>query len=465
MSTGASTDPTGRATFEPAGKTSLEEEMRSAARWTRRRDIPLAILAWTALAVLALWGISHIAHSLLMLVIAALLAYAIAPAVRLLERFMPRLVAILLVYLVVLGGLSVLLYFVITTTIAQILSLAHYVQQMLTPRPGGSVTPLEEILNRFGISASQLSDLRQQLFNQLENIATSALPIVTGVFEGILDIVIVMVLSIYLLIDGEHVVRWLQRGVPTRQRARTRFFLDTVERVVGGYIRGQLLLSALVGVLVGLGMFILQVPYAVLLGVLAFLLEFIPVLGTLTSGAICVLIALSQGWLTAVLVLAYFIGVHIVEGDVIGPRIVGRAVGLHPVVSLFALLAGAELFGVIGAIFAAPLAGVLQALLVAIWQEWRSLNPEQFEEPPVPLPAPTSFPVKAEATAPGAPTPSMTEGPGEANRASGANGGKPTGRLVESSSGEDREDDRQQTTSIHGSVEVPPAPSASDHLL
>ncbi len=419
--------------------------MRSAARWTRRRDIPLAILAWMALGVLVLWGISHVAHSLLMLVIAALLAYAIAPAVRLLERFMPRLIAILLVYLVVLGGLSVLLYFVITTTIEQILSLAHYVQQMLTPRPGGSVTPLEEILNRFGISSSQLSDLRQQLFNQLENIATSALPIVTGVFEGILDIVIVMVLSIYLLIDGEHAVRWLRRGVPTRQRARTRFFLDTVERVVGGYIRGQLLLSTLVGVLVGLGMFILQVPYAVLLGVLAFLLEFIPVLGTLTSGAICVLIALSQGWLTAVLVLAYFIGVHIVEGDVIGPRIVGRAVGLHPVVSLFALLAGAELFGVIGAIFAAPLAGMLQALLVAVWQEWRSLNPEQFEEPPVPLPAPTSFPVKAESIGVGVSASSMVEKEGaeETSAASGAGAVSAQG----------------------GPREVPPAPSVSDHLL
>nr|BBH93957.1 AI-2E family transporter [Thermogemmatispora argillosa] len=435
--------------------------MRSAARWTRRRDIPLAILAWMALGVLALWGISHIAHSLLMLVIAALLAYAIAPAVRLLERFVPRLVAILLVYLVVLGGLSVLLYFVISTTVEQIVSLAHYVQQMLTPRPGGSVTPLEEILNRFGISASQLSDLRQQLFNQLQNIATSALPIVTGVFEGILDIIIVMVLSIYLLIDGEHAVRWLRRGVPTRQRARTRFFLDTVERVVGGYIRGQLLLSALVGVLVGLGMFILQVPYAVLLGVLAFLLEFVPVLGTLTSGAICVLIALSQGWLTAVLVLAYFIGVHIIEGDVIGPRIVGRAVGLHPVVSLFALLAGAELFGVIGAIFAAPLAGVLQALLVAVWQEWRSLNPEQFEEPPVPLPRPTSFPVR--------PVPAEQSVPTQASlREVGAVGASvpvPAETLADSSREKQGESDHGGVGNGPASAEVPPTLSTSEQPL
>jgi predicted PurR-regulated permease PerM len=377
---------------KPAASSRIEEELRSAARWTRRRDIPLAILGWMALGVLALWGISHIAHSLLMLVIAALLAYAIAPAVRLLERFLPRLPAIVLVYLVFLGGLSVLLYFVITTTVSQIGSLAHFVQQMLTPGPGGKTSPLEEILDRFGISTTQLLDLRQQLFGQLENLATGVLPIVTGVFEGLLDMVIVMVLSIYLLIDGERVVRWLRRGVPWRQRERTRFVLDTIERVVGGYIRGQLLLSGMVGVLVGLGMFILQVPYAVLLGVLAFILEFIPVLGTLTSGVICVLIALSQGWLTALLVLAYFIGVHILEGDVIGPRIVGRAVGLHPVVSLFALLAGAELFGVVGAIFAAPLAGMLQALLVAVWQEWHKLHPEEFREPPVALPTPTSFP-------------------------------------------------------------------------
>ena len=108
-------------------------------------------------------------------------------------------------------------------------------------------------------------------------------------------------------------------------------------------------------------MTLFHVPYAVLLGVMAFVLEFIPVLGTLTSGAICVLIALSQGWLIALGVLIYFILVHIFEGDVVGPRIVGKAVGLHPAVSLVALIAGAELFGVWGAVLAAPLAGLIQA--------------------------------------------------------------------------------------------------------
>jgi predicted PurR-regulated permease PerM len=185
-------------------------------------------------------------------------------------------------------------------------------------------------------------------------------------------------MSIYLLIDGQRVAHWLRTNMPIIERRRINFLLDTLQRIVGGYLRGQLLLSTLVGLLVSIGMTLFHVPYAVLLGVLAFVLEFIPVLGTLVSGAICVLLAFTQGWLIALAVLGYFILVHILEGDLVGPRIVGKAVGLHPVVSLAALVAGAELFGIWGALFASPLAGVLQAILISIWSEWRARHPEQF---------------------------------------------------------------------------------------
>jgi predicted PurR-regulated permease PerM len=102
------------------------------------------------------------------------------------------------------------------------------------------------------------------------------------------------------------------------------------------------------------------------------------VLGTLLSGAICVLLALTEGWVKAVIVLVYFVVVHVIEGDVVGPRIVGKSIGLHPVVSLAALLAGAELYGIGGALFASPVAGVLQAFLIAIWLEWRATHLHQF---------------------------------------------------------------------------------------
>lgn len=349
-----------------------------ASRWSRRRDVPLAILAWVAVAAIILWAIGHIISSILLLTIASVLAYALTPAVRLLQRAMPRPIAIGIVYLIVLSGLVGLIYLVITTSIDQVSSLARFLQHLLGPEGNKQLAPLIGTLKRFGISQSQLNGFAQQVLTQAENFATSAVPLLTGFFSFLLDTILVAVISIYFLVDGGRLTRWLRRNMPLSQQARTNFLIDTLQRIVGGYIRGQFLLAALIGVLVGVGMAIFQVPYAVLLGVLAFVLEFIPVLGTLVSGAICVLIALTVGWITALLVLAYFVVVHIVEGDIVGPRIVGQAIGLHPIVSLVALVAGGELFGIWGALFASPLAGVIQALIVALWTEWRETHPSQF---------------------------------------------------------------------------------------
>ncbi len=347
-------------------------------KWARRRDIPIAILAWTALVFVVLWGAGHIVRTILLLVIAALLAYALAPGVKVLQRVMPRFLAILIMYLLVLGAISFLVYLIITTAIAQVGSLTLAVQKLLTPGSAGQLSPIEQTLNSLGISSAQIAAFRTQLTNSLEGIAGSAVPFLSGVFDIVLDIVLVAVLSIYLLIDGSRVSTWIRHNLP--QSAQAGFVLDTVQRIVGGYIRGQFILAVLVGVFVGGGMFVFHVPYAVLLGVLAFVLEFIPVLGTLISGAICVLIALTQGWVIAVGVLIYFVVMHVLEGDVIGPRLVGKAVGLHPVISLAALIAGSELFGIWGALFASPFAGVLQALIVALWINWRTTHPEQFEQ-------------------------------------------------------------------------------------
>ncbi len=347
-------------------------------KWARRRDIPIAILAWTTVVFVVLWGAGHIVRTILLLVIAALLAYALAPGVKVLQRFMPRFLAILIMYLLVLGAVSFLLYLIITTAIGQVSSLATNVQKLLSPTSTGQLSPVEQALHTLGISSEQIASFRTQLASRLEGIAGSALPFVTGFFDTVLDIVLVAVLSIYLLIDGSRVSNWIRRNSP--QPAQAGFVLNTVQRIVGGYIRGQFLLAVLVGILVGGGMFVFHVPYAVLLGVLAFVLEFIPVLGTLLSGAICTLIALTQGWLIALGVLIYFAVVHVIEGDVVGPRVVGKAVGLHPVVSLAALVAGSELFGVWGALLASPVAGVLQAFIIALWTNWRETHPEQFEQ-------------------------------------------------------------------------------------
>jgi predicted PurR-regulated permease PerM len=124
---------------------------------------------------------------------------------------------------------------------------------------------------------------------------------------------------------------------------------------------------------------VLGVPYAVLLGVLAFFMEFVPVLGVFISGAAAMAIAIVHFGepLRPLLVLAYFIVVHVIEGDVVGPRIMGKAVGIHPATGLIALVAGTEVFGIWGALLAAPVAGLMQAVVTAAWLEFRGGQPEQ----------------------------------------------------------------------------------------
>lgn len=348
------------------------------AKWIPRFGLPLAILAWIGVTLIILWLAGHILHTLVLLAFAGLLAYALAPAAKFLERVMPRVLAILAVFLIVLGAVGVLFYVIITASIVQVISLSDYVRFLLTPSSNGQATPFEQGWRSIGISQDQITGMRDLVLVYIQGMTGSIVPILTGLVSAVLDVVLVAFLSIYLLIDGSRLSKWLRGNMPLLQQGSVSFFLDTVQRVVGGYIRGQLILCGTVGVLVGAGMQVIGVPYALLLGVLAFFLEFVPILGTLLSGAICVLLALTQGWVMALVVLLYFVVIHLIESNVLAPRIVGETIGLNPVVSIAALLAGLELFGVGGALFAAPVAGVLQALLIAFWMGWRAAHSKQF---------------------------------------------------------------------------------------
>lgn len=358
--------------------------------WSRRRDMALAIVGWAVVFGGVFWLASHIVHTLLMLIIAALLAYALAPAVTTLQRFTPKWMAVLAVYLLVLAVVVGVFTLLISTVVTEVTALAHLVTQMLSPDQTSASSPIYQTLNRLGVSSSQLSAARNWATGQLAGAAGVAAPILTGVLNGLLDFVLITVLSIYLLLDGPRVVRWLHRELPVSQRPLGGFLLDTIEQVAGGYIRGELILCSLIGALVAAGMFLLGVPFAILLGVLAFFFEFIPFLGPWMSAVACVIVAFSQGWVTIALVLAYFVVIHILEGYVIGPRVLGRSLGLHPAISIVALLIGGEVFGLWGALFAAPIAGIIQVLLSTFWREWRESHPTLFPEEAEPLEQATS---------------------------------------------------------------------------
>jgi len=347
--------------------------------WTRRLIILLTILAAVVLIVLIFMVAGHIIASLLIFTVAALIAYAIGPAVDLLHRVMPRALAILAVYLVVLVLLGLLMYLVLNTAITQISSLAHNIGSLLFPRNGKS--PLEALLKAVGLT-SQIQTLTSQIETQLTQIASTiaggVLPFVSSVASAALNILLTIVISIYLLVDGSRAIRWLRKGTPVSQRGRVTALFATMQHVIGGYIRGQILLCLIVGTIVGVGLAILRMPYAVLLGVLSFVTEFIPVLGTIFAGTVAVLLALTQGWLMAVLVLGYFVLVHIFEGYFLAPRLVGKSVGLNGAVALLALTIGGELFGPWGAIFASPVAGLLQAFATAFWTYYRRTHSDEF---------------------------------------------------------------------------------------
>jgi predicted PurR-regulated permease PerM len=341
----------------------------------------MTILAWLAVLVVAAWLLGHVAHAILILVLATLIAFAMAPVVGLLSRWMPRGAAIAVAYVLFFFVILALLAVVITTAVQQITTLVNllpsYARQAQDLQP-----QLLGLLSRFGVTQAQLSQAEATVVSNLQSIgsraASDTLLVVTSVLSALIDTVLVLILSIYLMASGPKLVAWLHEQAPSGQRRRANLIFSIFNQVVGGYIRGTFTLALLVGVLVGAGMAVLQVRYALLLGILAFFMEFVPILGVFVSGAVCVVIALFQGWILALIVLAYFVVVHVIEGDLIGPRIMGRAVGIHPAVALLALVAGTELFGFWGALFGAPIAGLIQALALTAYREVREADAPKF---------------------------------------------------------------------------------------
>jgi predicted PurR-regulated permease PerM len=343
-------------------------------RLVRALLVPLVVLAWLAVLLVVGWLLSHVTHALLILVLSTVVAFALSPLVQLLERWLPRMLAIVIAYVIgftlLLGLLSVVVVSAATETTTLVRNLPGYAAQAQTMLP-----ELVRVLGRFGVTQSELNQAQGRLIEYLQGIGTQAasdaFDFVRSVLSAIVDTVLVFILSIYLVANGPKMVAWLRENAPRSQSRRANLGITIVNQVVGGYVRGTLTMALLVGALVGAGMGVLQVRYALLLGILAFFMEFVPVLGVIISGAVCVIIALLQSPVLAAIVLGYFVVVHVIEGDLIGPRVMARAVGIHPAVALLALVAGSELFGVWGALLGAPIAGLVQAFATAMWRELR----------------------------------------------------------------------------------------------
>lgn len=350
--------------------------------WQKRFFIALTILAWIVVAGIVIWGIQQIADTVILLIIAALLSYIIFPLVKLLQRVLPRPLAILIAFLLMLAMLTFILYFVLLVAIEQLVLLINFIQSVvLHPERYSQFQSMLDWLSRAGISSSQFNVSTQQVLSYLQSAINGIIPLVSSIFGVLINGIILASLCVYFMTDGGRIIGWLRHQTPLRQRMHINFLLDVIEKSLGGYIRGQLILAVIVTAIIGIGAMIIGVPYVVLLAVIAFVCEFIPIIGAYISGAIAILIALPQGWQTVLIMVVFITIVNgILEGQVLAPRILGQSIGLHPIISITALLIGSQLFGFLGAVLAAPLAGILQAIVTAAWSIWRASHPDQFPE-------------------------------------------------------------------------------------
>lgn len=214
-----------------------------------------------------------------------------------------------------------------------------------------------DLHSKFGDAASQVS-------SQGSLILDNAITILSETANILLDFTLVLIISFYFLNDGG---RLLHKGldlVPFNYREQVWFFISSLDKVLGGYIRGQLFLSVLAGILGGGGAAALGVPYPLLIGIVTFLLESIPVIGPMVAVVPAVTISLFfMPFVTTVILTLWFIVFQQVVTNVLGPRIMGMAVGIHPLEALVAVLVGFPLGGFLGAFLAVPVMGIVHILM------------------------------------------------------------------------------------------------------
>jgi predicted PurR-regulated permease PerM len=213
----------------------------------------------------------------------------------------------------------------------------------------------------------------------------SALQIVTSVLGGLINLLLIVVIAIYLQIQGRVMIAALRQVVPGQQYWFD-FALVTAGSTLAGYVRGQVIFAAIVAVATGVALAVLGVHFALVIAVITFFLELIPLVGAPIAMVIAVGIALLQGPVVTLETLGATVILHGVLAYSVGMKVVGDATRIHPLVAMLALVLGAQLGGVLGALFAIPIAGILNVYLGVLYRARR--GEEAFTLPPEGHPAP-----------------------------------------------------------------------------
>lgn len=317
--------------------------------------------------ILLVWfAASLITTALFIFISATVISLMLNPLVRQLERIrVPRYIGVFVVYLALIAIIVVVLIIVIPPTISQL-------QELVNNFPGYA-DALREQIDRWKSSLEE-SNLPFDVGEQADKLAERARSAIVDLgplllsysinFVGAIShFFIVIVISIYMLLDARRIGRFVRRLFPDNRQADAEEFIQRSQDAVTHWVRGQALLCLLIGISSGLGIWLLGVvgiwpegsQYSIFFGAWAGITEFIPYIGPILGALPPIIIALFASPWSAVAVLILFIAIQQIEGHILVPNIMGTVVGVHPLVVIFAVLAGAELRGVMGMILALPL--------------------------------------------------------------------------------------------------------------
>lgn len=326
------------------------------------------LLTVGALAWVILWGLGRVPLVVIPATIAVILASAITPLVRWLAgRGLPRTVAVaasFLAIVTVFGGV-----------VTGIVFLVRSQWKSLSAKAATGIDQLHTFLNTgpVPVSDAQLASARDAVkhFFTSSSFGTEAITGARTAGEILVAAVLMAVTLFFLLKDGEKIRDFLIGFLPARHRVTAHLAADRSAAVLGGYVRGTALVAASNGLIVGIALAIMGIPLALPLAVFVFIGGFIPIVGSTAAGTLAVAVALiSNGPVSALIVLAVIIGVNQLEHHFLQPVLMGKVLAIHGLAILLALAAGTMLAGITGALLAVPVTAVGWTVFKTVTGRW-----------------------------------------------------------------------------------------------
>jgi predicted PurR-regulated permease PerM len=336
----------------------------------RQKSLILWTIWMVALAVIILWAAYLVRGVLLLIYVSGLLAIGFSPIIRLIERQkalpigtarFPRWLAILILYLVIIGTVVLIGVLVIPPVI-------HQGRQLWSALPG-MFDRAQEYLIAKGWLHDRLT-LREAVqrapVGNSGDALTTAFGAVAGVIGGLFGLITILILTFYLLVDAESLRAMMLRLFPADKRKRVDMASRDITVKVSAWLGGQLVLGGIIGGSSAVGLWLLGVPYFYVLAVISGVGELIPVVGPILAAIPAIAIAATVSVQKVLLVIVFFVVQQQVENHLLVPKIMSRQVGVSAATVIVALLIGAKLHGIAGAILAVPTAAILSVVIAEI---------------------------------------------------------------------------------------------------